>query len=189
MGRFTRTTKPYSYTKRWSTFRTVLTRAATRAGLGGVRFIHFDIVATCVRAFIIQLPLNFKPTCVIDGFGKFALVNDVDFILPTTIRLLALTSFDVNLWMRSWRVFLILAWMALTRFLFLALWAMASFSAYWWVILVCSLSPSLLTAESLQPKSIPTWPVPHAVFGNSLTVTQTYQLPRLSCTNSQVLMV
>ena len=71
MGRFTRTTKPCSYTKTFSTFRTVLARAATRAGLGGVRFIDFDIVATCVRAFIIQLPLNLKPTSIIDGFGQF----------------------------------------------------------------------------------------------------------------------
>ena len=47
----------------------------------------------------------------------------------------------------------------------------------------------LLTAESLQPKSIPTLPVPHLVVGKSLTVIQAYQLPRESCTSSQVLML
>src|SRR5699024_3531319 len=70
MGRFTITTKPFSYTKTFSTFRTVLARAATRAGLGGVRFIYFDIVATCVRAFVVQLSLYLKPTRLIDGFGE-----------------------------------------------------------------------------------------------------------------------
>src|SRR5690606_25380204 len=72
MGRFTRTTKPLSYTKSRSTFRTGLAKAATRDGFGGVRFMYFDIVASCVRVFVVQLSLYLKPSRIIDGFGEFA---------------------------------------------------------------------------------------------------------------------
>ena len=84
-------------------------------------------------------------------------------------------------------MFLILAWIALTRCLFLARWAVANALAYLSVCLICSLSPFEAVALSFKPKSIPTLPVPHDCLGYSLTVIQAYQRLRLSWTNSQVL--
>lgn len=46
--------------------------------------------------------------------------------------------------------------MVLTCFFLLALWALASVFAYFWVNLVISLSPLLVVTLSLQPKSRPT---------------------------------
>ncbi|VWX29394.1 hypothetical protein ENHY17A_100287 [Moraxellaceae bacterium 17A] len=62
-------------------------------------------------------------------------------------------------------MFLILAWIALTRCLFLARWAMANALAYLSVCLICSLSPFEAVALSFKPKSIPTLPVPHDCLG------------------------
>ena len=64
-----------------------------------------------------------------------------DCTSPTTIRALSLTNWVVNLCMRSWRVCLILAWIALTRCLFLARWAVANALAYLSVCLICNLLP------------------------------------------------
>ena len=50
---------------------------------------------------------------------------------PTNIAALSRTSAELNLCSASLRRFLILAWIALTRFLFLARWAMPSFCSYW----------------------------------------------------------
>ncbi|EGE21405.1 hypothetical protein E9S_02149 [Moraxella catarrhalis BC7] len=36
-------------------------------------------------------------------------MNERDLTSPTTIRALSLTNWVVNLWIKSWRVFLILA--------------------------------------------------------------------------------
>ncbi|OBX84229.1 hypothetical protein A7456_10695 [Moraxella nonliquefaciens] len=56
--------------------------------------------------------------------------------------------------------------MVLTCFFLLALWALASLFAYFWVNLVISLSPLLVVTLSLQPKSRPTEFVPHCTFLN-----------------------
>ena len=62
-------------------------------------------------------------------------------------------------------MFLILAWIALIRFLLFERWAIANALAYFSVCLMVSLSPFEAVALSLSPKSIPTLPVPHCVLG------------------------
>ena len=163
----TRCTSPFSYSQTCSTFRTTGHIATARASLGSVFLIHDFKTATCVLAFIGQLSFKLKPTCIIYRFGEFAflLLNWVVLTSPTTIRALSLTNWVVNLWIRSCRVCLILAWIALTRCLFLARWAVANALAYLSVCLICSLSPFEAVALSLSPKSIPTLPVPHDCLG------------------------
>ena len=69
----TRCTSPFSYSKRFSTFRTVVGNiTATRTSLGRVFFIHDFKTATCMLAFIRQLSFHFKPTCIVNRFSQFA---------------------------------------------------------------------------------------------------------------------
>ena len=69
----TRCTSPFSYSKRFSTFRTVVGNiTATRTSLGRVSLIHDFKTATCVLAFVGQLSFHFKPTCIVNRFSQFA---------------------------------------------------------------------------------------------------------------------
>ena len=66
----TRSTYPFSYSKRFSTFRTIGGDfTATRTSLGRVSLIHDFKTATCVLAFVGQLSFEFKPTCIVNRFG------------------------------------------------------------------------------------------------------------------------
>ena len=69
----TRSTYPFSYSKRFSTFRTIGGDfTATRTSLGRVSLIHDFKTATCVLAFVGQLSFQFKPACIVNRFGEFA---------------------------------------------------------------------------------------------------------------------
>jgi hypothetical protein len=66
-------TSPFSYSQACSTFRTIGGDfTTTRASLGSVFLIHDFKTATCVLAFVGQLSLEFKPTCIVNRFGEFA---------------------------------------------------------------------------------------------------------------------
>ena len=74
----TRSTYPFSYSKRFSTFRTIGGDfTATRTSLGRVSLIHDFKTATCVLAFVGQLSFQFKPACIVTDLASlpFLLLN------------------------------------------------------------------------------------------------------------------
>jgi hypothetical protein len=62
-------TSPFSYSQAYSTFRTVLARAATRAGLGGVSFVDDFKNYASVSAFIFQHCFQGRPASIQNRLG------------------------------------------------------------------------------------------------------------------------